>query len=575
MSRISLRFGRRVTIRKIFFLFVVLFTVWVLQILVFPSSYAVHNPTKNKELGEQSSIDKWREASGLKSISSNDKIIVNYGTIRCFHIGTFYEACLPAHRVLPGRMHTTSTHLIKKDLRGSLYKDIFGVSEYLFYDYRQIHEFHPNTKDIDILIISDTKHSNSILPNVEFATISANKITATSLDKVVTDINILFGEDCEEPRSAWRLFKEKPVNSGRQPAYVDIKTLGSEEEENIEPVLSIKNRNGKFKIVQLADLHLGVGKNKCIDEYPKHELCEADPKSMEFVNEVIDIENPDLVVFSGDQIMGDRSREDSETTLLKALNPVIKRKIPWAMIWGNHDDEGSLTRWELSELAAKLPYSLFQFNRFDTKDNTFGVGNYAQQIFHNNTSKAAITLYFMDSHKYSKAGKLFPGYDWVKESQLEYFQALYENGLKRNINDNEYKHVSLAFLHIPLPEFANINSVKKPGSQKEIVGTYKEGVTAPKYNSGGLAVFDSLSVDVIGCGHDHCNDYCLHDDSTPTKEIWLCYGGGAGEGGYAGYGGTERRIRIYDIDTNSGTIHTWKRLNGNPTNPFDKQIIKG
>lgn len=55
--------------------------------------------------------------------------------------------------------------------------------------------------------------------------------------------------------------------------------------------------------------------------------------------------------------------------------------------------------------------------------------------------------------------------------------------------------------------------------------------------------------------------------------IWLCYGGGGGEGGYAGYGGTERRLRIYEIDSNKGTISTWKRLNSSPKEIFDYQII--
>lgn len=577
MSRV-LRLGRRITLKKLFFTISTIVLFWFLQLVLFPSSHTFHKVQSKLSNSQETgtSVEKWKEVFGSDTLNADDTIIVNYGIIKCFHVGRFYETCFRTERVLPGRKQSISTHLIKKDLRGSFHKHLFGVSEYLFYDYKYINDFHPNSKDIDVLVFAPEKaNADSIIPNTQFVTISANKKLNTQLKNTIIDLNILFGEDCVEPRSDWKILMEKPVRSGGQPAYAVIKTLGANQTGYARQSLFIKNKNKKYKIVQLADLHLGVGKNKCIDEYPQHEFCEADPKSLKFVNEVLDIENPDLVVFSGDQVMGDRSKEDSETTLLKALEPVIRRKIPWAMIWGNHDDEGSLSRWELSKIAAKLPYSLFEFSELDTTDNTFGVGNYAEQIYHDNSDKAAITLYFMDSHKYSKAGKLFPGYDWVKEAQLEYFKDLYDKKLKKNIDDNEFKHVSLAFLHIPLPEFAEIDSVKNPGAQKEIIGSYKEGVTAPRYNSGGLSIFDSMGVDVVGCGHDHCNDYCLHDDSTLKKEIWLCYGGGAGEGGYSGYGGTERRIRVYDIDTNLGTIHTWKRLNGDPQNYFDYQVIRG
>lgn len=118
----------------------------------------------------------------------------------------------------------------------------------------------------------------------------------------------------------------------------------------------------------------------------------------------------------------------------------------------------------------------------------------------------------------------------------------------------------------------NIESKTHPGEKNPLIGMYKEGVTAPKYNSEGITTLDRLSVDVVSCGHDHCNDYCLRDDSTPNK-IWLCYGGGGGEGGYAGYGGTERRIRIYEINVNENNIHTWKRLNGSPKEIFDFQSM--
>lgn len=132
----------------------------------------------------------------------------------------------------------------------------------------------------------------------------------------------------------------------------------------------------------------------------------------------------------------------------------------------------------------------------------------------------------------------------------------------------------MAFFHIPLPEYLHFQSQQEPDKQNLVIGNYKEGITAPKYNSGGLKALHDLKVSAVSVGHDHCNDYCLLEDSISKDEkIWLCYGGGGGEGGYAGYGGTERRIRIFEIDTQGNSIYTWKRLNGTPDEIFDHQTI--
>jgi hypothetical protein len=43
---------------------------------------------------------------------------------------------------------------------------------------------------------------------------------------------------------------------------------------------------------------------------------------------------------------------------------------------------------------------------------------------------------------------------------------------------------------------------------------------------------------------------------------WLCYGGGSGFGGYCSYGDKRyhRRTRVFELDTRTGGIKTWKRV---------------
>lgn len=518
----------------------------------------------------------------------NKLLITNVGLKDCSHIATKFEHCyVKAHSKLPidalkeQKLEVT----VGKDIKGSFGFNWYGHSEYLFYDVVTLDSLLQIKIDkIYVLTsITEAKETGDKLVsyllhdlNFNFEEISLKHLFQQSSEShVISDLNVLFGRDCKDPRDGWNLYKEKPLSQDfRYPSYLSYKKIPilNQTEDNLESNKKLYFTKGAFKIIQLADLHMGVGENECVDEYPTTESCHADPKTFDFINKVLDIEEPDLVVFTGDQIMGDRSVQDSESTLLKVVEPVIKRKIPWAMVWGNHDDEGSLSRWELSELASTLPYSLFQFSPFDTKDNSFGVGNYIHQVYNkSDPTDVLMTFYFLDSHKYSKAGKIYPGYDWIKEDQWAYIKNVYENDLYKNIPTDK-PHVSMAFFHIPLPEYLNIASKKHPGERNQIVGNFKEGVTAPKYNSGGLEVLNQLGVEVTSCGHDHCNDYCLKDD-TESNPVWLCFGGGAGEGGYAGYGGTERRIRTYEINPYNGNIYTWKRLNGSPDKSFDYQQL--
>lgn len=522
-------------------------------------------------------IDKaeWLTANELEERHLNRQVVINVGKIKCFHFGKMWEHCYIKSESSPLSTRYTERVVIAKDLKGSK-KSWLGFSERLFYDAlplssvaileeEELADVRMITWITNIDVSGSTKFENLYVSSVPFSLVDLK-----DGKPVLSELNVLFGQDSVDPRPGWHLEKSWALHKGSLPAYLSYKFLDLEETALKKEVLKL-NPEGRFKILQLADMHFQNGPGECRDEHPKHSTCEADPKTTRFIESVLSIESPDLVVFTGDQIMGDLS-VDSETSLLKAVAPVIKKKILWAMVWGNHDDEGSLSRWELSKYAESLPYSLFQISPRDTKDNDFGVGNYYHQVIDPGTGKAAATLYFLDSHKYSTTGKVYPGYDWIKEAQWNYFRETYDNQIAPSISPSTQNHLSLAFFHIPLPEYVNFDSQKQQGTRNPLVGNSKEKVMSPKYNSNGKDTLDHLGVTVTGCGHDHCNDYCLLDDST-TKKTWLCYGGGVGEGGYGGYGGTERRLRIYLLDGKNGDIHTWKRLNGNPNGYFDYQLM--
>ncbi|KAK6461761.1 Metallo-dependent phosphatase-like protein [Scheffersomyces coipomensis] len=389
-------------------------------------------------------------------------------------------------------------------------------------------------------------------------------------DNAVTGIDILFGEDSVDPRPNWRLIKDgslTDVNTQNDKrAYLSIRK-GDKVNYKLPKYQSpLKvNKNGKFKILQVADLHFSTGVGECRDPVPgsSKKGCEADPRTIQFLEKVLDIEKPDFVVLTGDQIFGETA-PDAETAVFKALYPFIKRKIPFAVTLGNHDSEGSLKRSEIMSLSSNLPFSLSSLG----PESVDGYGNYVLTVEAPLSRNPAMSLYFLDSHSYSQNPKVNPGYDWIKESQLQFVEAAHAD-LKKAIDAYTHIHLSMAFFHIPLPEYKNLN--------QPFIGEHREGITAPRYNTGARAVLGKLGVKVISVGHDHCNDYCLQDiqdkDTDQENKMWLCYGGGVGEGGYGGYGGYVRRLRVFEINTNNAEIKSWKRAENEPERDFDTQIL--
>lgn len=203
-------------------------------------------------------------------------------------------------------------------------------------------------------------------------------------------------------------------------------------------------------------------------------------------------------------------------------------------------------------LLSTMPYSLSQPGPEDVE----GVGNYVVEVLAPSPSThSAVTLYFLDSHAYSPDEASFRGYDWVKPSQIAWFKETAQS-LKTRNDKYSHSHFDMAFIHIPLPEYAMSDNIVAGGE-------FKEPSTAPGFNSGFYQALKEEGVAAVGCGHDHVNDFCaLRPESKDDKNLgpWMCYAGGSGFGGYAGYGGFHRRVRAWEVDTNSGRMITWTRL---------------
>lgn len=250
------------------------------------------------------------------------------------------------------------------------------------------------------------------------------------------------------------------------------------------------NADKKFKIVQFTDVHWVPG-NK------------ASETAAERMNEVLDAEKPDFVIYTGDIVFGKPAGE----ALTKALEPVISHRLPFAVTWGNHDDEQDMNRAQLSEYIKDMPGNLTS-----TVKGISGVSNYILSLKSSDGRKDAAVIYVFDSHAYSPL-KQVKGYDWVKPDQIGWY---IKNSSAYTENNDGKPVPSIAFFHIPFPEY-------NEAAQDEnalLIGTRKGKACAPQINTGLFAaMLNAGDIMATFVGHDHVNDYVVD-----WKGILLCYG---------------------------------------------------
>jgi 3',5'-cyclic AMP phosphodiesterase CpdA len=316
------------------------------------------------------------------------------------------------------------------------------------------------------------------------------------------------------------------------------------------------------RLVQFADLHLGEDAAK-------------DSMTIALMRSVLSRERPDFIVFTGDQVSGYEVRSFEERALLwqRAVSVAAEFEIPFATLFGNHDDQLyhlDLSLWngiaravvlvELSVCAALWVYVRKRRRRvglvlylclslalvcatapskavrralvaqerraYPTLSHTGmgpedlrGLSNYRVVL---ETPGASVPLYFMDSG----GGMLDSA---ISPDQLEWL---------RSFEPSEY---ALAFVHIaPIP-FGAVFSDRCQGDAP------REGAAACPGSEALLEALRSIGVRALFVGHDHGNSWCCDSDA-----MLLCYGRHSGFGGYD-FDETLRGARVIEVNASAVT----------------------
>ena len=284
---------------------------------------------------------------------------------------------------------------------------------------------------------------------------------------------------------------------------------------------TLRFKKGQFKIVQITDLHYKLG-------------VKASEQGLACVREMVETEKPDLVVVTGDIIYS----APADSTLSVVLKTFAQLGVPFCMTFGNHDYDFKTPAVALYNQMQKTPNCVMPVLQGKNTD-------YSLPILSSNGKRTAAVLYCIDTHNKPAIGGI-GGYQWISHNQITWYRQ--RSTVYKQKNGGR-PVPSLAFLHIPLPEF----NYATANTQCPMYGSRLEKAYSPSINSGMFASIKEMG-DIMGvfCGHDHDNDYAVS-----YFNVLLAHG--RFSGGNTEYNHLTRGARVIVLKEGKREFDTWIR----------------
>lgn len=306
------------------------------------------------------------------------------------------------------------------------------------------------------------------------------------------------------------------------------------------------NADGKLKILHVADPHLANDKHF--------------DSSIWVIAEACDVEQPDLVVLTGDNTKPYEDPEETKRIINSLMNIFESRNIPVAVTFGNHDSEaGPMTRADIMEYY-KTFSCVITAEEADAFHNcaTFNI-----PVLASDSDDVKFNIWVFDSGDYD--GEEPRHYDRVRTEQIEWYKDV--SAKLREENGGETVN-SVVFQHIIVPEIYDVLKKvdsKKPYAIKHIYnedeyymfdetqtnyGTLNEKPCPGYINDGQFdALVENGDVLAMFTGHDHTNAFGVRNQnidiytSPMTRYKGLAYT-------------TQYGYRVVEIDENDTSSYT-------------------
>ena len=311
--------------------------------------------------------------------------------------------------------------------------------------------------------------------------------------------------------------------------------------------MELKFNNGKFRIMQIADIQ---------------DTQRTSDATVRFIREALKKAQPDLVVFTGDQVkgygfnlMGGDNKKKVTECINNFLVPLDETGIPFTFVFGNHDDQAfSISKKEQFEIYSSHENCV----AFNADDDIDGYCNHNLEIKGEN-GKTKLNVYLVDSLTATMDGTC----DCVHENQLEWYRKTRET-----LKDENGDYIpSVVFQHIPVNEIYELLMEVPKGTPNSAQGFRQwegkyfamnpervqidnrsfigETPSVPAKNGGEFeAMNEKGDVFLMLFGHDHNNSFIGE-----YKGMKLGYTQGCGFNVYGP--GKKRGVRLIDFDENN------------------------
>ena len=150
----------------------------------------------------------------------------------------------------------------------------------------------------------------------------------------------------------------------------------------------------EVKILQITDMQvIDSSQQRYEDRLCKAEYLKWLPDTKEknlycYIRELVERTKPDMIIITGDITYGEF--DDSGRSLEEFIEFMDSFEIPWAPVYGNHDNETAIGIDKQNSMYESSRYGLFK------KGDVFGNGNYSVAIKMN--GKLTRTICMMDSN---------------------------------------------------------------------------------------------------------------------------------------------------------------------------------